>query len=180
MSIIANLLAKPEQDICIDALPELPELPEFKEIPIRKASAPVKAAAAALPATSAELYDAVGLSLPPVAAHKLGISTEKYNELERKLSKPTVWRPPAMKADAVERDMWRSAPGGACIKWIPELATDADHERENTGEELQDIILRKPTGHEVFRANIRPYYDIDIKDLPGKTKADRVKTRRSK
>ena len=172
MSIIAKLLDKPEQDICID---EVPELPEFKEIPIRKASAPVKAAALpiALPTTSAELSAIVGFApLPPVAAHKLGISTEEYNELERKLSKPTVWRPPAQRADAVERDMWRSAPGPTTFKWKEELKTVVEKERTNTGEQLQDIILKNPRGHEIFLCDIRPYYDIDIPDLPGKTKAD--------
>ena len=174
MSIIANLSAKPDFDICIDDA--VHELPEFKEIPPQhkaKASVKAAAAAAALPTTSAELYDAVGFApLAPVAAHKLGISTEEYNELERKLSKPKQWRPPAQRADAVERDMWRSAPGPTEFRWKPILETLPKDEKKNTGEQLQDIILRNPQGHEVFLDNIRPYYDIDIPNLPGKTKAD--------
>ena len=179
------MIRLPDYDeIDIDAV----ELPEFKEVPIiRKAKAPatvnvgsqpyersegVPAAKIKLPTTSDELYEAVGLSLPPVAAHKLGISTEEYNELERKLFKPNTWRAPAMKADAVERDMWRSAPGGALIKWKPELLITDKNLSENTGEQLQDIILKNPAGHEVFKGDVRPYYDIDIPDLPGKTKAD--------
>ena len=175
MSIIANLSAKPDFDICIDEVPEVHELPEFKEIPICRAKASVKAAAlpAALPTTSAELSAIVGFApLPPVAAHKLGISTAEYNELERKLSKPKQWRPPAQRADAVERDMWRSAPGPTTFKWKEELKTLPENEKINTGEQLQDIILKNPRGHEVFLDNIRPYYDIDIPNLPGKTKAD--------
>jgi len=183
MSVIANLSAA-DFDVCIDnvgdtpATPDdVPELPEFKEIPIKpvkpvKVVKSVEPAKIKLPTTSDELYEAVGLSLPPLAAHKLGISTKEYNELERKLFKPKTWRPPAQRADAVERDMWRSAPGGALIKWKPKVLITEEKLSENTGEELQDIILRKPAGHEVFKGNVRPYYDIDIPNLPGKTKAD--------
>jgi hypothetical protein len=191
-SVLAHLLEQPDCDVCIDGdegqqpgqpngQPSQPPraLPEFKETPISQTRAAAKAATQpatqptarpALPTNEVEFLAAVGCDLPPIAAAKLGITTAEFNELQRKCLKPKVWRP-VHKADAVDRDMWKSA---VCtkIKWIRELKTAEAHELTNTGEEIQDMILKTPAGHELFRENIRPYYDIDIKDLPGKTKAD--------
>ena len=172
-SVFAHLLEQPDRDVCIDGdegQPGTPQVVHATTVAHVTIAAPTTATPTKLPETMSELLAVIDCDLPLVAAGKLGISCEEYHALYRKLSKSTIWLPPQSIA-GVDRDMWH-APRATGFHWVPIPGILKGQEKFNTGEELQDIIHKKPAGHEVLTGAVKPYYDIDISGLPGKTKAD--------